>query len=422
MSDQSSQSMDDLAAQFGEEWSDGSRVEFKKPLRPLDNASIEVGILTQMGDLRGDPDGWKKYHRLHWGAVIPQRKDPSKTRKIRFYCTREWGRGRTIAKECPMCAWIERQREESDALENRYKLERRSAEEILTLMAPFNAWFRTFNTDGKWYMYGMTPAGEFNRVLLSHKVFQDLEAEMRNVQRDLQINPRSPKNLVIFKITRVGSGKQAGSMLEKVEQSTEPKVVDGKTYRAVKQIALTVDQMQQAVKEYVSLNDADAFRLTDAQIQQIVDSDQDAENIARIIGEAPAGKPARAVVPPADKEREKGTYTPPTPPVGGWPTPPAKDAASEPAATPPEDDEEAQALAALAAARARKAQKVAQVAADVQATVAATQKVLEAAAEVASPKAPAVSTKTSLADMDDKELFAYLQIDPQAVGLPAPKA
>lgn len=395
---------EDISQFFGEEFSPGNQT-FKKPLRPVNDGEIVVGVMSQMGALKNDPEGWKRFFRLHWGFKVRSKNDPTKTYLVKFHCLRKFGKGGMIVRDCPMCMKIDAKREEADAYESELILKKKGKEETKTLMAPLRGWLKTYNVDGKWYMFAMTPDGEFNKFLLSHKTMGDLRAEMNKYEAKFKKNPRSHKGLAFWRVIRNGNSKSVGKMLEKVEPVTDSVTVTGQDgvpieYQKVRAVVLTDDQIRKAMKEYTSLEDVDAYTLTEAQIQELADCDEDPETVERIIGISAA--PAVAS-PPATS----ASAAPVTPPKAA-----EQPAAPAPASAPVEDDEEAQLMKALAAARLRKAElaKSASTAAPVQVE------------KKAAPAAPPPSAATGFANMTDEEMWKHFNLTPADVGLPSKDA
>lgn len=277
--------MDDLMSQFGEEFSPGGGgSKFKKALKPIDNGAIEVGIMTQMGDLRADPQGWRRFSRVHWGYSVRRRDDPTKTHKFTFECVRRT-KNKMVVEPCPQCDKQDRQEEAKKAYEAQLRGQGKKEEEVRQLLGPLNSWLKTFNADNKWNMYAFQPSGEFNRLQLAYKTFQDLEIEMNRFESNFKLNPRSPRNLAMWRIIRNGSYKSGapGSVLEKVEAVQEAVTVNGASYMKAKVIKLTDDQLRAALAGYVSLEDSGSYKLTYAQIKALAECNEDPEVVEKII-------------------------------------------------------------------------------------------------------------------------------------------
>jgi hypothetical protein len=302
----------DMYSEFGEEFSDGSRPAFEKDLGPIDNGSIEFAVMTQMGVLKDDPNGFHKYHRCHWGYRVPRNDDPTKTIPVKFYCIRRMGKNKMVIEECPQCVESDSKFQEFESYRGQLQAEKRSESDIKDLTAPLKNWLRTFNNDGKQYLFVFTPDGNFRRLRISHKTYQQLEAKMNEVAGKLKLNPRSPRNLVMWKLTRIGSSKQLGQMSEVIEEVKEAVVMNGQTYEKTKIVSLTAEQCQQALAKIkdVPIHDIGALSLTYDQIKALVETQGDPEAVRGIVNlPQQAAKVASAPVPTTKPSTPPATNT-----------------------------------------------------------------------------------------------------------------
>lgn len=372
---------------------------FKKPLRPVDDATIEVAVFPQMGPHVQDPLGWRKYKRAHWGFTIPRKDDPTKSRRITIRCIRQKGRGGMIVKECALCYKADLKKEQRDNYQLELKSKGKSDEEIKQLLAPLNEWLRKFNIDGKWVMFVRDAAGDYNRLHLSHKTFGDLESEMKKFSDSKKMNPRSPNNMVVWAITRVGKGKDGGKLVEKVAPAKEEVTRDGETFERIKVLKLTEDDLRKAWKEYEDLDVDESFVLTAEQIEALANCNEDPEVVQRII----EGKGAATANPPAVAAAAPATNVAAAPP-------PAAPATPSPApAAPPVEDEVAKLQRMLEDAKRRAAAPVT--------SAPSTPAGQSMPAPTFTPSGDVDAEK--LATMSNADLFAHLGIQPQNVGLPA---
>lgn len=407
---------DDVWSQYGEEFSVGGG-GFKKPWTVPDNGFVELGYMTQMGPLRQDPDGWFRGHKRHWGYSVRRKDDPTKTHKITFRCPEKRGRGGIVLEACPQDVKYEGQEAAFKDYEVQLRRDRRadgsprSEEEIKNLLAPLNGWLRSFSRENKVWLYAMNAAGEFNKFTTSWKTFFQLRDAMNDVEKELKINPRSPRNLVFFRIKRTGSAKAVGSMSESVERVRESVEFQGRIFEQVKKVALTEEQLRKGIDQYVSLDEVDTYDLTFAQIKALTECSEDPEEVERIIGIGTTPRTGQTTQTTPDRRgaADGAPVTPAAPVQTPIPaTPPPAQSVEEikhPAATPtvpPVNNAEIEALmariAALQAAQAAPPAAVPTPAASPPPTP--------------TPSAPSLAGMTSMT-----ELLAKLNLKPVDVGV-----
>lgn len=356
---------------------------YKRPWRLQEGDNI-FGFLPPMGSLREDRRGWRRFHRVHWGYQMPRRDDPTKGFRFTFHCVAEKDRNGKIVVPCPQC---ERYEAVNDAFEKRKSeliAAKKSEDEIKIQLQPVASWLKDFRPEGKWFLNAINAAGEFGFVGISHKTFKQFEDELEGLRSRLpNVNPFSPKSLVMWNIKRVGNAKNVGSMSEVVKPAMEAVTMNGQVYERIQVRQLTEQQAYKALEDCVDLADIDVLRLTVDQVARLVATDGDMVKVAEVIKEAesnrrvatPGGVAVRAPQPPAPA-----------------PVP----APAAPAAAPPLP-----------------------VAAPAPAAFVAPPPVAEASQPsppAAAPAAPSVPASTG-GEMSDKELFATLGIDPGMLGL-----
>jgi hypothetical protein len=292
-------------------------------------------IMPAMFDARSDMGGWKRFHKVHWGFKIPQPGDPSKTLFLLFECVEQghWDHGQFVVDvACPQCVRYNKAKKDAEAREAALKAKGAPADEIKAILSPFDEYFKSFSCDRKWIMNSLTEGGEFEPFAMSNKTMKAFGEELDRTAKKERINPLSIKSLVTWEFTRIGTGKRAGEMSEKVEPFRESIEVAGQRAERTKITALTPEQLRRALATCVdldTLDKTDIVRLTYDQVKQLAECSGDPEEVAKIAKPKAVTRTAPPQeVPPPEEVPVRTTMAPPAE-VKPDPTPPKSEPAAE---------------------------------------------------------------------------------------------
>jgi len=285
---------------------------------------------------------WAVYHAVHYGYAGQDRRDPTKTKQRPFECVEVKDfRSGMVQVECAACNFTNKWVERKNSVINEGKVAGKTKEQINAELEPINAQLKQYNTDKKFYLNVMNEAGEFGVLLLSYttkrKKLDPRIEELRKSEPGLDVT--DPNEGIWLNFHREGAMLEAEDSVDPVWQMIE---IPGTKERArvIKRAPLSEAQCKSAL-ECPDLNEI-TTRISAEQVKMLVDSNHEPDEIDRIFAlssprseESPVQRAASQATLDVAMAYEK--------------------AAPAPAPSAPVDDEEAAALAALAAIRAKKA-------------------------------------------------------------------
>lgn len=310
---------------------------------------------------------WFNYTKQHFGYRGAGDEQNPKGRIRTFVCPEEIDRQTEMVKvECKECNKI---REMTALVESRVaglKAEGKNEAQIETLVGPVKAWLKEHNLDKKYITLAKNENSEWGVLSLPYKAKSALDIVIKKCRGEEGFDPLDMDKGCWINFTREGEGFKTQYL---AEAATETVIVDGKRAKSIKMDGLTDADFDQIAASCPDLTTV-GRRLSQEQIAQLVECNGDPEEVDRIfnsgtrVEKSPENNNARvSAVGPARIEPK------PAAPAAEE-VAPSKDAG---------DDEEAQLLAALAAARAKKAKPA--------------------------PVAVAASTEEDLKGMSDDEFF-----------------
>jgi hypothetical protein len=296
---------------------------------------------------------WFAYTKQHFGYRGAGDEQNPKGRIRTFVCPEEIDRQTEMVKvECKECNKI---REMAALLESRtagLKSEGKNEAQVETLVGPVKAWLKEHNLDKKYITLAKNENSEWGVLSLPYKAKSGLDMVIKKCRAEEGFDPLDMDKGCWINFTREGEGFKTVYL---AEAATETVIVDGKRAKSIKMDGLTDADFDQIAANCPDLTTV-GRRLTQEQIAQLVECNGDPEEVDRIFNtgfkaeKSPENNNARvSAVGPARIE-------------------PKPQAVIEEAVAPGKleatvDDEEAQLLAALAAARAKKSKPAIKVAA-----------------------------------------------------------
>ncbi len=223
------------------------------------------------------------FHKIHFGYGVAVDGSPDKVRAKPFECIEKVNyKTKLVEQECPECRKIEEQKNMMESLRVKMQGEGRSADAIKNALLPFQKWLQEHNLDSKWYCYAKNMSGEWNVLLLGHKVKQKLEEKMKRLVKEEGIHALDAETGVFFKFTKNGlKGSQADTDVEvMLEVITLP---DGKSAKVIKSAPL-VEEDAAKIDALVDLTQC-TTKLTYAQIRSLVDSAGDLNVAAAVFAQ-----------------------------------------------------------------------------------------------------------------------------------------
>lgn len=285
-------------------------------------------------------DKWCDYQTQHFGFNGKNTEDESKQRMRPFLCVCEEDyRTRKIKVECPMCTLIAQRKEEREAKMTKLMAQGKSKEEALILTKDLGEWLKDYNADRKWVMAVMATDGGVGILSITHTCKKKLEALLRKLKRDEDIDALSLTDGVWLRFTRTGTGFQVEDDVDVIYDNVTSD--DGKKYKQIRMAPVTAEQARHALKVLPPLSEVNT-RITRDQVARLVACSGDPEEVDAIFDE---GKEAR----PSNDERAEVVVK------AAIAAPKVAPKAVEKEVPAPEEDEEAVLMRKLAATRAAKA-------------------------------------------------------------------
>jgi hypothetical protein len=355
-----------------------------------------------------DSGQYRKWYAIHYGYKGTDRMDPSRLKARPFRCIEQKDFKTQIVKQaCPECEKIKDMQARLQSKVDTEKALGRTEEEIELATSSMASWLKDHNCDRKWYYSVMNKDGEFGTLKVNGKIKQQIDALVEKLTAK-GIDATALDQGVWFDIVRTGRMLKAVDIVEIVKTS---RVIDGEVLESTKLAPLTLEQAEKGSEECMDLGYVSTL-LTEAQIQALVNSSGDKDEVDAIFDSAQTRREASPVTerPVIRKEMPAAIGSLPQlkDPVVAAPVAapvvvaPVAAAAPVVASLADADEEELERqLAAKRAARAAAAAAAAQAAAQAAPTVVA------APAPVATPVAPVVDVGVDPTKLSD-DAFASL--------------
>lgn len=294
---------------------------------------------------------WAQYHGQHFGYSGSDPRNPDKVKMRPFSCIKkEDFRTKMVTVSCSACETIEQKKQELELREAEYRASKMSEPDVRDHLQPLNEWIKRHNCDRKWHMGFVDQEGKIGVLQISHTLKKTLDKEIDSYRTKRGTCPILDG--VLWDLTRMGKFP----VQDNVKPLMMPVVLDGEEFMTMKKLPFT-DNEEIKINEIVPDLVTSTLRyLNGQQIDLIVNSGGDPDEIDRIwaMAQTARERSARPLGAPAASPRPVAVAAtaPKTAPVTTQ-APPVLDKREAVSAT--EDDEEAAAMAALAAARAKKA-------------------------------------------------------------------
>lgn len=236
---------------------------------------------------------WSNYHCIHYGRKVPNPSDPEKLISKPYRCAEVYDRmSKAVIQECPECMQVREKEKERDAkreeLTKKYKAQGKSDREIDelldTALKSLNDWIQRYQVDRKHYINVMSPDGKIFKVLkVNHKYNMAGIKKLFSDLRDENIEPLELDQGVLVNIQRTGKGRSAVDNVKAVTRKVDVEV-NGvkKRYDEIVIRPLTEEEADRALKECRDLAEVGGIPLTLEQVQELVDSSGDPEEIQKL--------------------------------------------------------------------------------------------------------------------------------------------
>lgn len=253
----------------------------------IEKPGVEVGpfrILPPMHSLQTRADGWVVYHGIHFGYVIPDFSDATKTRMRPFECIEKTNYNtKMIEVSCAECRNIElheklrddRAAEVANYCKSQGILTEKDIEAVLAQDKDYQkelAYLKSHNKDSKQYINVMSVDGKFGVLKIPKKMKDALLVKIEEVRSKKGIEPITDfDGGCWFTFRREGNGGSSSFYANVVEE--EIPEIRGAT--RVKLAPLTDAQLEDALKICPDLATGATIRLSAEQIQLLVESGND---------------------------------------------------------------------------------------------------------------------------------------------------
>lgn len=260
-----------------------------------------IRVLPQMHSLAEDEDGWHVYVKMHWGYQGVDSKDPSKTRGKPFNCIEDKDRRNgLVLQECPECTKVAQVEAEKVELEAKLNAEAKEKglsteskgknkegeplpsefeEYVEAGLTPIKLWLKAHNLDKKVYL-AVKKGDEYGQFKVTYTMFKAMRAKMKEIDDAESINALALDQGLIFNVIRKGDGFVERDTFEIVMEDV---VVNGKKYKQYKLASISEEEANKALEEIDDLAKAGGLRITFDQIQALVNSSGDPEEVDAIL-------------------------------------------------------------------------------------------------------------------------------------------
>lgn len=201
-------------------------------------------IFPPMHSLQARADGWKVYHAIHFGYVVTDANDSTKSRQRPFECIeRKNFKTKMIEVSCPECRMIELNQKllddrkaeiahwcKSNGIVNSKEIEAKI--EADEKVKEVSTWLEDHNRDGKIYLNVMTLDGKFGVLKIAGKMGDALLLKVKELRDKKGIEPIADFDSgAWFIFRREGTGGQSSHYVSYAEEevagfkgATKPKL------------------------------------------------------------------------------------------------------------------------------------------------------------------------------------------------------
>lgn len=333
---------------------------------------------------------WCKYKGQHFGYKVPSARDRNESFSMPFLCVEEKNfQTGMINRRCGECENIERTKATLEQRASECKAKGMSEKDTEELLSPLSGWLREHNCDRKWHIHVKLLEGEFGTLLLNHRDEKKLlDMKIDQLKKDTGIDAIAYDQGVWFKATASGAKLQRKVDIEVVRE-TERHPTMGMV-QVIKPAPLTEEDFENASRVLQDLDDTVRV-LSSEQIDLLVSCSGDPEEIEKIMGISQTATPSEAS--PAQAPKPVTRTAPVSQPV----TPPPAPVTPPPAEV---EDDEAIALRALEAARAKK---------KAAAAVATAETIVKAVAKAPADPPPSKSALSEMSEDDFRARYSKQQ-------------
>lgn len=257
-----------------------------------EDAPNEYRILPPFGSLAKEGQ-WFKYEAIHWGV-----KTSDGRFKVYRCVQRKNFKTKMIEVQCPMCKKIAEVQASRDARKATLEKEKKSKDEIATLLKPLNDWLQINNLQKGYFVNALRPDGKIGRLFLKIKAKQALDARIQELVNKKGIRPIDVDQGVWFRFTRNGTGQATAYGAELVY---DERTIDGETVQVLKKAPLSEEVLKRMATEAFDLG---GFYkdLTVSEIEMLVSAGGDVTIADTIFGTPTVTQAVPEIAPPEDDE------------------------------------------------------------------------------------------------------------------------
>jgi hypothetical protein len=291
---------------------------------------------------------WNLYIKQHWGYYSTgDEQNPNGFPRL-FVCPEDVDfKTKIVNHSCPECDKNNALRAQVENREVKLRESGKTDEEIETLLGPSKEYLKKHNLDKKFVVIAKNEKNEWGVLWIPFKAKEALDNRRKQVQKEEGWDILDPDEGAWLDFTRTGQNRNTVYGCDVVKETVA--LENGKKAKQDKQEALTDTDYDAIVAEVPEL-DTIGRRLTDEQIERLVESMGDPEIVDAVFNE---GREASASV-----KKEAASVKTRTVKIAEVDGPgPNERTATYKREVVPEDDEEAKLQAQLEAARAKKAAK-----------------------------------------------------------------
>lgn len=239
---------------------------------------------------------WRFYSGAHFGYKVRDKQDPSKEVFRTFRCIENKNlKTGMILKHCPECDKTSEIDEELKAAVEEFKKEKKTEDEIKALTKPLRDYVKSHNCDRKWKLAAMNEKEEIGILEISHKCMKQLEEKIKELRKD-GVDPLDVDDGVWFLFKRTGFKVQ--DITDTVDIAKEKVKVENRWLEDIKRGPVSQEKQEEALKILPDLDDTIAI-LTEEQIQALVDSEGNPEEVDVIFNAAYNAKREASATPDA---------------------------------------------------------------------------------------------------------------------------
>lgn len=239
---------------------------------------------------------WSKYEAIHWGFKTSDGKHKP------FRCVqRKNFKTKMIEVACPMCKKIAEQRATHDSRKKSLEAEKKTKEEINTLLMPLSDWLKAHNVQKGHFINALRPDMKIGRLFLKITAKQALDARIEEARKKKNIDPIDIDGGLWFDFKRTGTGATTSYTVDFV--SDERNVEGVGTVSVLRRAPLTPELLTRMATEAFDLTKS--YRdLTVNEVEALVNSGGDVTIVDSVFGN-PTVKTTSVATPMEEPEMEE---------------------------------------------------------------------------------------------------------------------